>query len=54
MPSDAAWAFLGKLLDFLKLVLVAGLLVAVGYGLLNLDAVLAFAKEAIEILKAAR
>lgn len=54
MPSDRAWEAFGKALDFAKLVLVVGLIVAVGYGLLNLDAVLAFTKEAIEILKAAR
>lgn len=54
MPTDAEWAFLSKLLDFLKLLVVVGLIVAVGYGLLNLDAVLQFAGQAIDLLKAAR
>ena len=54
MPSDRAWEAFGKLLDFGKLVLIVALLAAVGYGLLNLDAVLKFGAQALEILKAAR
>lgn len=54
MPSDKAWEAFGKALDFAKLLLVVGLIGAVGYGLFNLDAVLGFTKEAIELLKAAR
>lgn len=54
MPSDKFWEAFGKSLDVFKLVIVVGLLAAVGYGLLNLDAVLKFAAQAIELLKAAR
>jgi hypothetical protein len=52
--DDAGWVAVGKFLDLLKLVIVVGLLVGVGYGLLNLDAVLKFAGQAIDLLKAAR
>lgn len=52
--GDSGWDVAGKVIDLLKLVIVAGLLVAVGVGLFNLDAVLAFGKQAIELLKAAR
>lgn len=48
------WEALGKFFDLLKLVLVVTLIIMVGYGLLNLDAVLAFSKQALELLKAAR
>lgn len=48
------WEALGKFFDLVKLVLIVGLIVAVGYGLLNLDAVLKFGAQAIDILKAAR
>ena len=52
--DDAGWTAVGKFFDLLKLVLVVGLLAAVGYGLLNLDAVVKFAAQAIDLLKAAR
>ena len=52
--DDAGWAAVGKLIDLVKLLVIIALLGAVGYGLLKLDAVLAFSKEAIELLKAAR
>lgn len=54
MPSEAELLFWGKVLDFLKLLVVVGLLIAVGYGMLNLDALLKFAGNAIDLLKAAR
>lgn len=53
MP-DGPWDAVSKAIDLLKLVLIIGLIVAVGYGLLNLDAVLQFTGKAIDLLKAAR
>lgn len=52
--ADGPWDAVGKALDLAKLVLIVGLIVAVGYGLLNLDAVLKFGEQAIGLLKAAR
>lgn len=52
--GDGPWDAVGKALDLVKLLVIVGLLVAVGYGLLNLDAVLRFGAQALELLKAAR
>lgn len=52
--GDGRWEAVGKALDLVKVLVIVGLLVAVGYGLLNLDAVLRFGAQAIELLKAAR
>lgn len=48
------WDALGKLFDNLKYILLFAALVLVGYGLLNLDAVLAFGAKAIDMVKAAK
>jgi len=53
MASDK-WEALGKLFDLLKVIIIIGLIVAVGYGILNMEATLQFTKEAIELLKSAR
>lgn len=54
MPGDTKWDVLAQLLRLLGLVLIVGLIVAIGAGWLNVDFVLKFSKDAIELLKTAK
>jgi len=46
--------FASKVLSFIQFVLVVVLIVMVGYGVMNLEAVMAYTKEVIDLLKASR
>lgn len=52
--ADEKWDTIGKFFDLVKLLVIVALVAAVGVGMFNLDAVLKFSKEAIELMKAAR
>ena len=54
MPGEGKWDAVVQLLRFLGLLVIVGLIYGIGSGKLNVDFVLRFSKDAIELLRTAR
>jgi len=54
VPGEGKWDAVVQMFRFLGLVLIVGVVYAIGRGWLNVDFVLRFSKDAIQLLQSVR